>query len=200
MQSVMKASEGHRYDLRVARNLAEELLKAFEPATNRIAIAGSIRRECKAVHDVDLVVWPICQPYVGDQPSLFEIVEPEPNYPLELVELVKGFADQTSVGIEMDPYKPGGKIIRFVRYSIPVELYLVEPDGSNFGALWQAKTGSAAFNTRMCMEANRQPMKFRPGYGVFDLGGQRLDDDTEMGIFSQIGISGWYLDPKKRIS
>lgn len=199
MQSVMKASQGHRFDVRVARGLAEELLKAFGPVVNRMEIAGSIRRGCKDVHDVDLVVWPIYVPFVGEQLDLFEAVEPEPNYPLELVELVKEYADRTSDGIQMDPYKPGGKIIRFVRYGIPVELYLVEPDGSNFEALWQVKTGSAEFNTRLAMEAARYNKKYRAGYGVFDLDGHRLDDDTEAGIFKVIGISDWYLDPSTRV-
>jgi DNA polymerase/3'-5' exonuclease PolX len=188
---------GLAFERQVALGTAQELMKVFAPAVHKMEIAGSIRREVKYVHDIDLVAWPKYED-IG-QPVLFGEGSGE-MYPSQLVDLVKQYADMMAIGPKMDEFKPGGKIIKFERCGIPVEIYLVEPDGSNWGALLQCRTGSAEFNRRLATEAIKLGLRYSAGYGLYEKPGVRMDDDTEEDILRQLGISEWYLDPTRRQS
>lgn len=188
--------DGKKFDLRIARETANELIKILQPAVKKIAIAGSIRREMPRVHDIDLVAWPIYEG-VGQMDLLGGTAE---LVPTQLVETVKKIADMTSEGIRMRPFKPEHVTVVFERYEIPVEIYLTKPDGSNWGAQLQQRTGSTAFNVRLVMEAQKLGLKYSAGYGIFTRDDIRVDDDTEESILKQLGISEWYLDPTKRLS
>jgi DNA polymerase/3'-5' exonuclease PolX len=188
-------ADGKTFNLRVARETANELIRILQPVVQQIAIAGSIRREVPRVHDIDLVAWPIYEE-VGQMDLLGGAAQ---LIPTPLVEMVKKIADVTSEGIRMRPFKQDHVTIVFERYEIPVEIYLTKPDGSNWGAQLQQRTGSTAFNLRLVMEAHKLGLQYSAGYGIFE-GDRRVDDDTEAGILRQIGISEWYLDPTRRLS
>jgi DNA polymerase/3'-5' exonuclease PolX len=180
------------FHLRSARFAADEVVGLLAPYCHKIQIAGSIRRQVPEVHDIDIVVWPHYQE--TGQLNIFEN-----NPALEPVELKKAIKDNP----DFQDYDSEhcAKIIRFKYNYFPVELYLVEPDGNNWEAMLQMRTGSATFNIRVGSEAKKRGLVNRAGYGIFKpLSGERVDDGTEAGILKVLGISTFYLDPKERRS
>ena len=173
-----------------ARFAADELLKRLEPYCHMIEIAGSIRREVKQVHDIDLVAWPYYQ-----ETGQIDLFEQAPSLePIKIREFILNcnWAENTSLG---------PKIITFTFDGFPVEIYLVRPDGNNYGAMMQMRTGSAAFNVRLAQQAKENGLIYRAGYGIFKpISGERVDDGTEESILKALGISSFYFDPKARRS
>jgi DNA polymerase (family 10) len=153
------------------------------PACHKQKIVGSIRRKKASVHDIDIVVWPICEPVEVGQAGLFGAAETK-LLPVKLLEIlrVNGWWMRTPGDyprkIELEPGE---------EYLMPMELYLTEPDGSNYGALVQMRTGSEVFNISLAERAKRMGLQYKAGYGIFR-DGERLDDGTEEGIFKALGI------------
>ena len=160
-------------------------------------MAGSIRRARAEVHDIDLVVWAryhdtvMVDLFGGSQ----EVMTP----PVSLIEVIR----QVDVGFEAPPVVDP-KVFNLKYDGLPVEIYLCERDGGNFGALLQMRTGSEDFNRYLAGSARHRGMYYRAGYGIYehdDRGckgdfGQRLDDGSEEGIFSILGIP--YRKPEER--
>lgn len=179
------SSSDIRYPLSKALEAAEFVKRALAPACVRIETAGSTRRGKTAVHDVDMVVWPEIQMIEVEQQELFAPSEAKPS-PAELLDtLIRlGWIDYA---ISHYP-----RIIRIEASAsdlkIPIELYLTEPDGSNFGALWQMRTGDERFNILLAMRAQKLNLKYQAGHGVYR-GQTRVDDGTEDGIFAALGMA-----------
>jgi DNA polymerase/3'-5' exonuclease PolX len=173
------------FSLRRAQGAAQNLVNLLQPACRQIEIAGSIRRRKAEVHDIDLVVWPYVDRY--PETDLFgnEVkVTIEPRRLMDLLEK-KGLGEM----------KPAAKIVKFQWGGIPAELYICEPDGSNFQALLQMRTGSAEFNANLASRAKRMNLKYVAGYGIFRET-ERVDDGTEAGIFVALGLP--WTDPPAR--
>lgn len=178
-----------------AANMAVEMLRA---TCQRIEIAGSVRRQRPQVHDVDLVIWPIV-----------EVVETPQQLSLFVVEHRKIYAatallqQARRLGWDEWPADTWPGIIRIPTSAefglaverIPIELYVCEPDGSNFEALLQMRTGSAEYNIRLAQRAIHLGLRYKAGYGVF-AGSQRMDDGTEAGIWA--ALEWEYVPPEGR--
>jgi DNA polymerase/3'-5' exonuclease PolX len=178
-------SEKKTYPGKLCATLAEEIIAAINPACKRVEVAGSVRRGCERVHDIDLVAWPI---YVKVSKDLFGL-ETE-HKPVHLVEVLRNLPVLNEV-------RATEKIIRTQSVNgIPIEIYLVEPDGSNFEALWQMRTGSEQFNIHLAMRAQAIGLIYKAGYGIYDFAGKRYDDGTERGIFKALGVE--WKEPKER--
>jgi len=175
------------FPLAAARRVAGQLLDLLEPACDKLAVAGSVRRGRSQVHDLDLVILPVyqsCPPQV----NLFG-------------ETVAGPAARPDALLHaIQPYKPNpspdARVISFAFEDFPVELYLAEPGGANFFALLQMRTGSATFNVRMAARARALGYQYQAGYGIFDAGGARLDDGSEHGLFATLRMV--YIPPERR--
>jgi DNA polymerase/3'-5' exonuclease PolX len=173
------------FSLKIAQGAAQNLVNLLQPACRQIEIAGSIRRRKAEVHDIDLVVWPIFERFAATDLFGTEISATiEPRRLMELLEH-KGLGEM----------KPAAKIVKFQWGGIPAELYICEPDGSNYQALLQMRTGSAEFNANLASRAKKMNLKYVAGYGIFRETG-RVDDGTEAGIFTALGLP--YLDPPVR--
>lgn len=187
------------YPLPVGQEAAGMMIDLLKPVCRRIEIAGSVRRQRPRVHDVDLVIWPEYEVVVaGHQLSLF-IVEHKPVYQAtKLLHLA-----HTLGWDEWDPTNWPG-IIRIPTSDesglavehIPIELYVCEPDGSNFEALWQMRTGSAEYNIRLAKRAQDLGLRYKAGYGIYE-GERRVDDGTERGIWTALGWE--YVPPESRM-
>jgi DNA polymerase/3'-5' exonuclease PolX len=180
------------FNLNSARFAANEVMFLLGPTCHKIEVAGSIRREVKQVHDIDLVAWPHYQ-----ETGQITIFEHDPELrPVELLNALKDYEVFENLQHSENP-----KIISFSYQGFPVEIYLVEPDGNNWEAMLQTRTGSEAFNIRVGSEAKKKGLINHAGYGIFKpVSGERMDDGTEAGILQGLGISSHYLDPKVRIS
>jgi DNA polymerase/3'-5' exonuclease PolX len=170
------------FALKDALDAANEIADHLRTVCHRVEIAGSIRRECNKVHDIDIVIWPIVETLHIEQIGLFGQGECIVNiYPRRLLQLF----DEKGWGTFNPKEYP--RKLNFQYGEIPVELYICEQDGSNFEALWQLRTGSAEFNKNLVIRAMRLGLQYRAGYGIFR-GEERIDDGTEAGIFTALGL------------
>lgn len=174
------------FDLKVAEEEAAVVQGALLLVCHKVKIVGSVRRRKAKVHDIDFVIWPKCEEVAVSQLDLFGKAETK-LFPVKLLEILRinGWWRH-----EIDDYPR--KIVLNPEFTgvVPVELYLSEPDGINYEALVQMRTGSETFNISLADRAKRMGLHYKAGYGIFR-DGQRLDDGTEEGIFKALGL-GWY--------
>jgi DNA polymerase (family 10) len=167
--------------LEKAEKIAEEIRGILMPfcEPNRCVIAGSIRRRCSIVHDIDMVCIP-------SNPGQFA-------YALQSLGKVK---------------MAGQKIIRvgmgFTRH-IDLDVYIATPE--TWATLLLIRTGSTAHNVRLCMRAKNLGMKLHAdGSGLFKIAPNqtpydaledvRIAGDTEESIFKALELP--YLPPERR--
>jgi DNA polymerase/3'-5' exonuclease PolX len=176
--------DGILYPIEMARAAYDKLYQLLIDSVDEIEPAGSVRRGRAYVHDLDVVVH---AKYKRTGPvGLFEMDDAPVNYqPADMVQALAGIVE----------VKAMAKIVRFEFERIPVELYIAERDGSNFEALLQMRTGSAAFNASLASRARRMGLEYRAGYGLYQMG-RRVDDGTERGIFAALHLP--YLTPERR--
>lgn len=186
------------YPLSMGREAADLTAKMLAHACRRVEIAGSVRRGRPMVHDVDLVIWPLYDEVEDRQQlSLFIAEHKKTCQATGLLNMARKLGwDTWDVAtwpgiIRIPPSDPAIDPVE----RIPIELYVCEPDGSNFEALWQMRTGSAEYNIRLAKRALELGLKYRAGYGVFD-GERRVDDGTERGIWAALGWE--YVPPERR--
>jgi DNA polymerase/3'-5' exonuclease PolX len=135
------------------QRIANGLLKVLDPFCERIAVAGSIRRQKPEVHDIDLVLIP--QPLT------------------DIVGIL-----QRSLNAKV--LKKGPKVVNLEIEGVGVDLNYATHE--TFNAILLFRTGSEVHNTMLAAKARRMGLRFSP-YGVFTEDGKRLDDNTEEGIF-----------------
>lgn len=183
----MITNQKQYYPLGAARQAADTLIGLLSPACHQIAVAGSVRRGKAQVHDIDLVAWPIYE--AMPITDLFGEVLDTLYRASELYRVVKA-SPAKNVAISM-------RKIAFAWphqfLEIPVDVWLVEPDGSNWGALLQMRTGPLELNRVMCNHAADRGLHYKAGHGIYrlDHDGQcteRVDDGTEAGIFAALGM------------
>jgi len=187
------------YNYESAILMAEMAVRGLRKVCHRIEIAGSVRRKKYFVHDIDLVLWPKCELVQTGQPDFFGFAAQAMKYPTQLIDLMmqNGWLVQRP-----DEYRRKLTLaaVDDDEYAIPIELYLCEPDGSNFEALLQMRTGCAEFNVQLAQRAKRIGKIYRAGYGIYDAADpeRRLDDGTEAGIFAALMLP--YVEPEQRNS
>ena len=114
---------------------------------------------------------------------------------LDLVLIPKPLVDivgilQNKVGAMAE--KRGSRIISLKINDIGVDLNLATKE--SFVPLLFFRTGSWKHNQKLAIKAKRRGLKFSP-YGVFR-GKERLDDNTEEGVFAVLGKD--YILPEER--
>lgn len=177
-----------------AQWLAGELLVKMQPYCERIAVAGSIRREKEIVGDIEIV----CIPRREYDTDLFnqrgdlhknELFEAE-----DWAEGIRWIKPNTSVVVDW-LLDPAGKYWRgLIEKKIPLDIFLVEAD--NWGIQYLIRTGSADFSKRVVTALRYQ--KNLPVYDGFvhDAAGQIVPTPTEESVFD---LLGWqFIDPKER--
>ncbi len=160
-------------ELAKAQAIAEGVKAKLEPycEPDRCVIAGSIRRECPTVHDIDMVLSPAS---VGQ--LYYEL----------------GALGQITIG--------GQKLIRVqLPRSLAVDVYIATPE--TWATLLLIRTGSAAHNVMLCTLAKRKGMKLHAdGSGLYGAVGtpeeRRLAGDSEASIFETLGLP--YKEPPER--
>ena len=162
----------------------------------RIAIAGSVRRERPEVNDIDLVLIP--------KPGQLDVIlvrckqKLEPVYGRHLTS--QNFKFKWSAGFELD---------LFIAHSEVVDLVSRTP--GNWGAVLLCRTGSMLHNQQLCSHAIRKGLKFAPYKGVVRTTGQQVHSDipppetaveeiianeSEAEIYAALGLE--YHEPTNR--
>ncbi len=179
-----------------ARRVAEKIVEELRPFAYRIEIAGSLRRNRPAVHDIDLVVEPR---FEDVQNGLFETV------PVNCVrERVLGWETEGRVKITTR----GEQILRFVsaKSGVPVDIYFalpitLTPRGiatriDTFPTTLLIRTGSAEHNVFLARRARERGLHLHAdGQGV-SKNGQLQRVECEADIFRLLGLE--YAEPEAR--
>jgi len=156
--------------LEEAKLIAERVKQALRPYCDRIAIAGSIRRQKPIVNDIDLV-----------------IIE-KPDADLILPALL------FSMGV-LKLNGPDIKRLYLPNDNITLDIYIATP--LTWSTLLLIRTGSKGNNIRLATIAMRRGWQLKAnGDGLFDEDGNRVAGDTEESIYQALGLP--YQKPEER--
>jgi len=176
--------------------VAKELCDLLKPATDKLIVAGSLRRRKPEVGDVE-----IC--YLGR-------IEPRPD-PLDLLGQVipTNLADELlgkllAAGVLAKRPNVNGhfawgeqnKLALHVASGIPVDFFQTRPAG--WWSLVACRTGSAEHNTKVCNAAIARGLRWNPYAGFEDrTSGQMIHiPRSEPDVFARVGLP--YLEPWQR--
>jgi DNA polymerase/3'-5' exonuclease PolX len=183
-----------------AEEVARRLAAVMAPFCLRVEIAGSIRRACPEVKDVELVAVPRWSERPAPVQSLFAEESERVNLLHEWA--VSGAAGAgvrwikpgTQEVVDWEP-KPGGKYWRaLVDDSIKLDLFLAAPE--NYGMIMAIRTGCAEFSQALMTFAKlRTPYHVEGGY-LRDREGAPLETREERDVFEALGID--FVEPKER--
>lgn len=121
--------------------VALALVDLLRPACERIEIAGSLRRECREVGDIELVAIPKMRTVAAD---LFSVKE-------------ESCLDDLLYALEIKLSKNGPRMKQFTCDGFQVDLFLA--DHANYGYILAIRTGPAEFSRLM---VTRQPYGLQP--------------------------------------
>jgi DNA polymerase/3'-5' exonuclease PolX len=186
--------------LKEAAGVAERLLALMSPFCLRVEIAGSIRRSCAEVKDVELVAVPRWEERPGQAPSLFAAEAERVNLLHEwavnhaAAAGVRWIKPGTPEVIDWAP-KPEGKYWRaLVGDTIKLDLFLAAPE--NYGLILVIRTGSAEFSQALMTYAkHRTPYHVEGGY-LRDREGAVLETPEERDVFRALRVD--YVEPRER--
>lgn len=142
-------SNGTKLPHRQVYPLAQKLLERLAPACDRIEIAGSLRRQCPAVGDIELVAIPrFVRPIMGVTPA-------ERWGWSELDHLLADWDRDKKIDIVKGD-KLRGKKRRYTQFAFAsnagqtytVDLF-IQPDPATWGVNLMIRTGSSGFSQRM---------------------------------------------------
>lgn len=162
-----------RFPATTARAVAEKLISELRVQTERIEIAGSLRRNRPFVHDIDVVAFPSA------------------DADIDLA--LRGLVARGS----LNPVRDGGKIKHFIasKTGIPIDIYFAAAE--TFPALLLIRTGSKNHNIKLAMRARDLGLKLRAsGDGIEQGDGKMITVECEEDVFRILGLP--YLPPEKR--
>lgn len=148
-----------RVPLAQARLIAEALVASLAPVCERIEIAGSVRRQCSTVGDIEIVAVPNVAPPVWQQTDLFgtataRSAEAEEDNGDALDTLLRDLLARGVVAHRLDKHgRPAfGRRYKRLTYGpgggIGLDVFAVKPP-AQWGVLLAIRTGSAGFARRL---------------------------------------------------
>lgn len=155
-------ARGPRQPYKKAKKMADELAKDLKNsgAAQRIAVAGSIRRQKKTIGDIDLLA-------TSERPA----------------KLMDAFTSLPEVKRVLAKGKTKAMVV--LENNMQADLRVVKP--GSWGAALLYFTGSKQFNIRLRKEAMKKGYKLSE-YGLFDREtGKKLAGKTEKEIFKKLG-------------
>ncbi|HEU4597206.1 MAG TPA: hypothetical protein VFS10_18895 [Pyrinomonadaceae bacterium] len=187
--------------IREAKQIADRLVREMSPFCSRVEVAGSIRRGCQVVKDIELVAVPLWEE--GERPAstLFDLGGDVPRVNLLHVwAMSAGVHDLrwikpgTSVIVEWEP-KPEGKYWRaLVVGEIKLDLFLTTEE--QWGLIYLIRTGSAEFSQAVMTYAKYHTCYHVEGGALCDRRGQKLETRSEREVFDLLGLD--YVEPRER--
>lgn len=155
-------------ELEDAKQIYADVEAIVGPYCEKIAVAGSVRRQRRFVNDIDIVAIPKMGTLRGTLPMLFDMVSSALN---------------------------GPKMARLRYKGAQIDIYYATEE--TWATMLLIRTGSKESNIRLCSIAQGRSWKLHAnGDGLFDSGGQRIAGDTEESIFRALGVA--YLEPWER--
>ncbi len=188
-------SQGQPVLLEQATTIAEELRRLLEPAADRIAIAGSIRRRKPMVRDIELVAIP----RYADVEGLFEIAE---RVDLLDERIRDKLATGTIAARQVEVHRKGGAVESQERMGerykalvfagLPVDLFMATPD--NWGCIFALRTGPGDWNVKLVTDCQRVFRRVEGGRVIAM--GRPIPTPEEVDFFSALGQP--WVEPQDR--
>lgn len=162
--------------------IANKYLNLLKPFCERIEIAGSLRRKCKLVGDIELVVIP---KKVKCITSLFNEVEYKvyENFKtiINSLKKVKG--------------EPDGKYTqRILPEGITLDLFIVNEN--NWGLIYAIRTGSQRFSHKI-LATGWSKLGYESKGGILYKGEKKYCIREEIDLFNLINLK--YIEPELRV-
>ena len=174
-----------------AFKIASELVELFTPYCERIAIAGSVRRQKPEVGDIEIVAIPRMVP---EQIGMFTGLD-FPDEPAPLVSAL----DDVLMGLGRF-IKNGQRYKQIVLNEINLDLFLVLPP-AQWGVLFVIRTGPADFS-KWCVTPRKYsgalPSDCSVKDGAVYHNGKIIPTPEEMDFLNFLGL-GW-IEPKDRVA
>lgn len=157
-----------------ARSIADKIMAELQPYCHRIEIAGSIRRECPFVKDIELVIIP--KPY---ETGLFE----------------SGIATVINKWAKVKGELPCKYTQRILPEGIKVDIFFAVPD--NWGLIYAIRTGSADYSHKTLARTwSKKGYKSVDGHLTILASNQRVPVREEKDLFFRLGLD--YVEPTER--
>lgn len=183
------------YERREAHNVACEIIERMKALTERIEVAGSLRRERSHVKDIEILFVPITAPHAADLfAENFEIVamtEPLFNEWLRVGYIIK------RLSVDGKPaWGPKNKLALHTASGIPVDFFATTHE--NWWNSLVVRTGGKRSNLQITIAANKKGWSFEAyGSGFKNLRtGEHRRMFSEQDIFSFVGLP--YREPVLR--
>jgi DNA polymerase (family 10) len=167
---------GLRLQIGKARKYAALIASELAPFCERIEVAGSVRRGCDYVGDIDLVAIPRDMQGLRGRLTRNCIAESVGDENLRVV---------TSIGVQVDLFLARGAG-RDLLNQIP----------STWGSVMLCRTGSVKHNIWFVQQAKRKNLTWRIQRGLFTEEGECVASETEEEMFAAVGLK--YVAPEKR--
>ena len=183
-----------------AERLALQLREELRPYCRRIEIAGSIRRGCATVRDLELVAIPLWEPRLAaDAPedAKPQLVNTLHEWATGKVCPVRWIKTGTPPEVIVDwQIKPDGKYWRGITGNgIHLDLFL--PGRDNWGWIYTVRTGSREFSTALAQRAAAQGMPADKGFlHRGEKTGPLIATPEEADVFRLLGLE--LVAPKDR--
>jgi DNA polymerase/3'-5' exonuclease PolX len=169
-------------NLPYAEACAARLVEWLAPLADRVEVAGSIRRRCQVVGDVDLVVIP---KLVEVRDLLGEVVQRVNTTERDILDRA-----------ERDGWivrEAGDEIVIVEAKGVQVDFYFATPD--TFGSQFLCRTGSRNHNIALASYANSIGKRWKKNAGV--IGGRGLvPAPDEESVYRELGLP--FIPPVER--
>ncbi|HEY0545291.1 MAG TPA: hypothetical protein VGC91_07955 [Pyrinomonadaceae bacterium] len=184
--------------IKQAHALAYYYREMMLPYVERVEVAGSIRRGCQDVKDIELVAIPRFEKTAFDGSLLFDDAHEEISNLLHMWATcdpshhIRWIKPGTHEIIDWQP-KPDGKYWRaLLKENIKLDLFLARPD--NFGLIYAIRTGSKDFTAALVTHARDIGMPSRDGY--LRNGEAKIITREEQDVFDVLHLQ--YIPPAER--
>ena len=167
------------------------LLKVMlEPYCDKIAIAGSIRRQKPEVSDIEL----LCVPNIK---SFYDLFNGQSSHSL-LDEHILALISQGTLAYRLNSkskrtFGPLNKLLIHTESGIPLDVFCT--DAKNWGMAYVVRTGPKDFNIRLMQQFRQLGMEGHAYKGISKNGAETTCPDEET-VFR---LAGWpYTKPEER--
>jgi DNA polymerase/3'-5' exonuclease PolX len=185
-----------------AIKIARAFVDAIEDCTERLVVAGSLRRRLAMIGDVEVVAVPKVERVVG---GLFEDQERDVDL---LAARMQDLLDQGRIERRLDKnLSPRwGPTLRYLLFQ-GARVDLFTPSDDRFGWILLLRTGPAAFSRQLVVERGRRTKDNRPGLLpplivprdgrlTWRVSGERIETSSERDIFELFNLP--YQEPWER--
>lgn len=176
-----------------AIEVARELLPLIEPKSERVMVAGSLRRRKAMVGDVEILFIPKTMP--GPRTDLLLPPEEVSRVDAVLDELIGRGILAKRLSVRGTPaWGPKNKLAVHVASGIPVDFFATT--AANWWNYVVCRTGGPRSNIAICNAARAKGWKWRPYRDGFTCGDQVHTVGSEREVFEFVGLA--YLKPEDR--